>query len=115
MRWPFRVPISTFRSVHNYFTQLVRDLISFDFLAVYRDMSIHVPNTILKIFVKILEISAVDYQLMFYILTKLNLDSSYTDPQLKISGFQYPPYRNDRSKYGDGKILFLRGDLIARS
>ena len=42
----------------------------------------------------VLEISAVDHQ-----LRKLNLknkDSSYTDPELKNSSYQYPPYRKDQ-------------------
>ena len=43
-----------------------------------------------------LEVSAVDHQ-----LRKLNLknkDSSYTDPELKNSSYQYPPYRKDQNK-----------------
>ena len=41
-------------------------------------------------------------------------DSSYHDPQLKISGYQYPPYRKNRNKYGGGKIVFLREALMAK-
>ena len=33
---------------------------------------------------------------------------------MNISGYQYPPYHKDRSKYGGGKIVFLRENLIAR-
>ena len=40
--------------------------------------------------------------------------SYYPDSQLKISDYQHPPYRKDRNKYGDGKIVFLREGLIPR-
>ena len=46
-------------------------------------------------------------------IDETKLDSSYPDPQLKTSGYQYPPYRKDRNKYG-GKIVFLREGLTAR-
>ena len=33
---------------------------------------------------------------------------------MKISGYQYPPYRKDRSECGGGKIVFLREVLVTR-
>ena len=59
-----------------------------------------------------LEISAVDHQ-----LRKLNLknkDSSYTDPELKNSSYQYPPYRKDQNKQVGSKIVFLKVGLIMK-
>ena len=47
-------------------------------------------------------------------IDETKLDSSYPDPQLKISGYQYPPYRKDRNKYGGGKTVFLREGLIGK-
>ena len=31
------------------------------------------------------------------------LDSSYPDSQFHIDGYQFPPFRKDRNKYGEGK------------
>ena len=45
---------------------------------------------------------------------KTKLDSSYPNPQLKNLGYQYPPCRKDRNKYGGVKIGFLRVGLIAK-
>ena len=47
-------------------------------------------------------------------IDETKLDSSYPGPQLKISGYRYPPYRKDQSKYVCGKIVSLREGLIAR-
>ena len=41
------------------------------------------------------------------------LDSSYLDSQFHIDGYQFPPFRRDRSKYGGGKIVYVRKGFIA--
>ena len=42
------------------------------------------------------------------------IDSSYPDAQFQINDYQFPPFRKDRNKYGGGKIVFIRQDLITR-
>ena len=42
------------------------------------------------------------------------LDSSYPDSQFRISGYQFPPFRRDRNKYGGGKIVYVREGFIAK-
>ena len=46
-------------------------------------------------------------------MDKTKLDSSYPNPPLKVSGYQYPPYHKYRNKYDGGKIAFLREGIIA--
>ena len=36
------------------------------------------------------------------------LESSYPDSQFHIDGYQFPPFRRDRNKYGGGKIVYVR-------
>ena len=45
---------------------------------------------------------------------KTKPDSSHSDLQLKILGYQYSPYCKDQNKYKDVKIVFLGEGLIAR-
>ena len=45
-------------------------------------------------------------------IDETKLDSSYPDPQFKISSYQYPPYRREQHKYGGGEIVFLKEGLI---
>ena len=45
-------------------------------------------------------------------IDETKLDSSYPDAQFKIPGYQCLPYRKDRNKNGDGKIVFIREGLI---
>ena len=40
-------------------------------------------------------------------------DSSYPDSQFYINGYQFPPFRRDRSKYWGGKIVYVREGFIA--
>ena len=42
------------------------------------------------------------------------LDSSYPDSQFHIDGYQFPPFRKDRNKYGGGKIVYVREGFIAK-
>ena len=42
------------------------------------------------------------------------LDSSYPDSQFYIDGYQFPPFRRDRSKYWGGKIVYVGGGSIAK-
>ena len=41
------------------------------------------------------------------------LDNSFPDQQFKIEGFQFPPFRRDRNKFGGGKIVYVKDGLIA--
>ena len=41
------------------------------------------------------------------------LDNSFLDQQFKIEGFQFPPFRRDRNKFGGGKIVYVKDGLIA--
>ena len=45
---------------------------------------------------------------------KTKIDSSYPDDQFQISDYQFLLFRRDRNKYGGGKIVFIRQDLITR-
>ena len=40
------------------------------------------------------------------------LDNSFPDQQFQIEGFQYPPFRRDRNKFGGGKIVYVKESLI---
>ena len=42
------------------------------------------------------------------------IDCSYPDAQFQINDYQFPPFRKDRNKYGGGKIVIIRQDLITR-
>ena len=41
-------------------------------------------------------------------LDETTLDSSCPDFQFHIDGYQFPPFRWDRNKYGGGKIVYVR-------
>ena len=41
-------------------------------------------------------------------------DSSYPDSQFDIDGYQFPPFRRDRSKYGGDKIVYVKEGFIAK-
>ena len=40
------------------------------------------------------------------------MDDSFPDHQLKINGYQFPPFRRDRNKFGGGKIVYIKDSLI---
>ena len=42
------------------------------------------------------------------------LDSSYPNAQFHIDGYQFPPFRKDRNKYGGGKMVYIREGIIAK-
>ena len=42
------------------------------------------------------------------------LDSSYPDSQFLRDGYQFPPFRKDKNKYGGGKIVYVREGFIAK-
>ena len=42
------------------------------------------------------------------------LDASYTNAQFHIEGYQFPPFRRDRNKHGEGKMVFVRNRIIAK-
>ena len=41
------------------------------------------------------------------------LGSSYPNAQFHIDGYQFPSFRKDRNKYGGGKVVYIRGGIIA--
>ena len=47
-------------------------------------------------------------------IDETKLDSSYPDSQFYIDGYQFPPFRRDRNKYGGGKIVYVRDGFIAK-
>ena len=44
----------------------------------------------------------------------MKLDSSYPNAQFHIDGYQFPPFRKDRHKYGGGKMVYTRDGIIAK-
>ena len=42
------------------------------------------------------------------------LDSSYPDAHFLMNDYQFPPFKRDKNKYGQGKIVFRRQGLITR-
>ena len=42
------------------------------------------------------------------------LDSSYPNAQFHIDGYQFTPFPKDRNKYERGKMVYIRGGIIAR-
>ena len=42
------------------------------------------------------------------------LDASFPDHQFKISGYQFPPFRRDRSSKGGGKMVFVRKGFFVK-
>ena len=51
---------------------------------------------------------------MIFICRRDKIDSSYPDAQFEIPGYQYPPYRKDRNKNEDSKVVFIRDGLIIK-
>ena len=45
---------------------------------------------------------------------EMKLDSSYPNAQFHIDGYQFPPFRKDRHKYGGGKMVYTRDGIIAK-
>ena len=41
------------------------------------------------------------------------LDSSYSNAQFHLDGYQFPPFRKDINKYGGGKVVYIRDGIIA--
>ena len=48
---------------------------------------------------------------MAFFVDETKLDSSYPDAQFQRNDYQFPPFRRDRNKYEDGKIVFIRQGL----
>ena len=44
----------------------------------------------------------------------MKLDSSCPNTQFQIDGYQFPPFRKDRNKYGGGKMVYIRDAIIAK-
>ena len=48
---------------------------------------------------------------MAFFVDETKLDSSYPDAQFQRNDYQFPPFRRDRNKDEDGKIVFIRQGL----
>ena len=57
-------------------------------------------------------LSKVELEILAVSETKLSSD--FPDPQFKVNGYQYPPFRKDRDANGDGVMVLVRNDLIVR-
>ena len=44
----------------------------------------------------------------------LFLDDKFPNYQLKLDGYQFPPFRRDRNKFGGGKIVYVKIGLIVK-
>ena len=44
----------------------------------------------------------------------MKLGFSYPNAQFHIDGYQFPPFRKDRNKYGGRKMLHTRDGIIAK-
>ena len=47
-------------------------------------------------------------------INETELDDSCPDHQFKIDGYQFPPFREDRNKFGGGKIVYVKDGLIVK-
>ena len=45
-------------------------------------------------------------------IDETKLDNSFPDSLFKIDGYQFSIFRQDRNVKGDGKIVFIRHELI---
>ena len=43
---------------------------------------------------------------------EVKLDKSFLDQQLKIDGYQLPPFKRDTDKHWGGKVAFVKEGLI---
>ena len=42
------------------------------------------------------------------------MDDSFPDHQFKIDGYQFPPFRRDKNKFGEGKNVYVKNGLIIK-
>ena len=47
-------------------------------------------------------------------IDEMKLGFSYPNAQFHIDGYQFPPFRKDRNKYGGRKMLHTRDGIIAK-
>ena len=50
----------------------------------------------------------------FLCIDETKPDASFPDDQFHIEGCQYPPFRRDRDKNGEGKMIFITEGLAAK-
>ena len=48
------------------------------------------------------------FPLDIFCTDETKLDDSFPDHQFKIDGYQFPPFRRDRNKFGEGKLFILK-------
>ena len=49
-----------------------------------------------------------------FCIDKIKLDDGFPENQFKIDGYQFPPFRRDRNKFGGGKIVHVKDGIIVK-
>ena len=47
-------------------------------------------------------------------IDETKLDDSFLHHQFKIDGYQFPPFKRDRNKFGVGKIVYVKDGLTVK-
>ena len=47
-------------------------------------------------------------------IDKTKLDSSFPNRQFHVPGYNFPPFRKDRNKFGGGKIVYIKEGIISK-
>ena len=55
-----------------------------------------------------------NFLLDIFCTDETKLDDSFPDHQFKIDGYQLPPFRKDRNKFGGGKTVYIKDSLIVK-
>ena len=56
-----------------------------------------------------------NFLLDIFCTDETKLDDSFPDHQFKIDGYQFPPFRKDRNKFGGGKTVYIKDSLIVKT
>ena len=49
-----------------------------------------------------------------FCIDEIKLDDGFPENQFKIDGYQFPPFRRDRNKFGGGKIVHVKDGIIVK-
>ena len=55
-----------------------------------------------------------NFPLDIFCIDETKLDDRFPDHQFEIDGYQSPPFRRDRNKFGGGKIVYIKDGLIVK-
>ena len=61
-----------------------------------------------------LGITTKKFPLDIFCIDETKLDDTFSEHQFKIEGYQFPPFRRNRNKFGGGKIVFVKDGLIVK-